>query len=86
VAATAIRKQTLAGRDAAHRMMRQLFALSESYPDLKANTNFLQLQGELANTENPDRASSGSRTTRWWAAYNAAVLSFPASLIAGPSG
>src|SRR3954471_37281 len=27
----------------------RLFALAESYPDLKANTNFLQLQGELAN-------------------------------------
>ena len=32
--------------------LRQLFALSESYPDLKANTNFLQLQEEVASTEN----------------------------------
>ena len=31
--------------------MRQLFALSESYPDLKANQNFLQLQEELTATE-----------------------------------
>ena len=30
----------------------KLFALSEAYPDLKANTNFLQLQGELQETEN----------------------------------
>ncbi|MHC4445009.1 MAG: LemA family protein [Planctomycetota bacterium] len=32
--------------------LRQLFALAENYPDLKANQNFLQLQGELSNTEN----------------------------------
>lgn len=31
--------------------LRQLFALAESYPDLKANQNFIQLQTELANTE-----------------------------------
>lgn len=31
--------------------LRQLFALSESYPDLKANTNFLALQEELSATE-----------------------------------
>lgn len=32
--------------------LRQVFALSESYPDLKANTNFAQLQEEIASTEN----------------------------------
>src|SRR3990170_1412451 len=32
--------------------LRQLFALSEAYPDLKANTNFLQLQQELGDVEN----------------------------------
>lgn len=32
--------------------LRQLFALAEAYPDLKANTNFLSLQGQLAETEN----------------------------------
>ena len=31
--------------------LRQLFAVSEAYPDLKANTNFLQLQEELTGTE-----------------------------------
>lgn len=29
----------------------EIFALTESYPDLKANTNFLKLQGELSNIE-----------------------------------
>lgn len=32
--------------------LRQLFALSEAYPDLKANENFAQLQEELSSTEN----------------------------------
>jgi LemA protein len=32
--------------------LRQLFALAEAYPDLKANTNFLSLQGQLAEAEN----------------------------------
>ncbi|HEV7588461.1 MAG TPA: LemA family protein, partial [Longimicrobium sp.] len=32
--------------------LRQLFAVAEAYPDLKANTNFLQLQSELADIEN----------------------------------
>jgi LemA protein len=32
--------------------LRTLFAVAEAYPDLKANQNFLQLQGELAATEN----------------------------------
>jgi LemA protein len=32
--------------------LRQLFALSEAYPNLKANENFLALQEELASTEN----------------------------------
>src|SRR5690554_4012935 len=31
--------------------LRQLFALAENYPELKANTNFMQLQEELTNTE-----------------------------------
>ena len=33
-------------------VLRQFFALSEAYPDLKANTNMLQVQEELTSTEN----------------------------------
>jgi LemA protein len=63
----------------------RLFALAESYPDLKANTNFLQLQGELANTENGigvQRQQYNSLV----ASYNTVLLSFPNNLIAGPFG
>ena len=37
--------------------LKSLFAVSEAYPDLKANTNFLQLQSELSDTENKIQAS-----------------------------
>jgi LemA protein len=37
--------------------LKSIFALSEAYPDLKANQNFLQLQDELADTENKIQAA-----------------------------
>jgi len=37
--------------------LKSIFALSENYPDLKANTNFLELQRELADTEDKVQAS-----------------------------
>lgn len=37
--------------------LRSIFALSENYPDLKANQNFLKLQDELSDTENKIQAS-----------------------------
>jgi LemA protein len=65
--------------------MRGLFALAESYPDLKANQNFLQLQGELANTEN-QISQQRQQYNALVASYNAAILSFPSNLMAGPFG
>jgi LemA protein len=41
--------------------LRQLFALSEAYPDLKANQNFLNLQEELTSTEDRISFSSSSK-------------------------
>jgi LemA protein len=61
--------------------LRQLFAVSENYPDLKANQNFLALQAELTNTE--DRIQT---SRRFYNAnvrdYNRRVQSFPSNLIA----
>jgi len=37
--------------------LKSIFALAESYPDLKANQNFLKLQDELSDTENKIQAS-----------------------------
>ena len=63
----------------------RLMAIAEAYPDLKANTNFLQLQGELAVTE--DRIGR-SRTGYNGAAgtFNTQVVIFPNNLIAGMFG
>ena len=62
--------------------LRQLFALSESYPDLKANQNFLQLQEELTSTENRI-AFSRQHYNDTAAIYNTARETFPSNLIAG---
>lgn len=63
----------------------RLFAVSEAYPDLKANQNFMQLQTELAQTEN---SISGQRQTynNTVQGYNTQVQVFPTNLIAGPFG
>jgi LemA protein len=65
--------------------LRQLFAVAEAYPELKANQNFLALQAELSNTE--DRLQ-GSR--RFYNAqvqeYNRRVHAFPSSVVAGMFG
>ncbi len=63
----------------------KLFALAETYPDLKANTNFLQLQTELSSIEDKVAASR-----RFYNSavndFNTAVEQFPASMIAGATG
>lgn len=59
----------------------RLIAVSENYPDLKANQNFLELQAQLEGTENRitvARKEFNDATQ----AYNTAVRSFPANLIA----
>jgi len=65
--------------------LRQLFALSENYPQLKANENFKELQQDLDETENRI-----SQARRFYNAnvreLNTAVESFPSSLIAGATG
>ena len=63
--------------------VRGLMALAESYPELKANSNFLQLQSELANTESrlaTMRQGYNSQVRE----LNTAVGSFPSMLLAGP--
>lgn len=61
--------------------LKSLFAVSEAYPDLKANTNFLELQRELSDTENKIQSSrrfyNGNVRD-----LNISVESFPANAIA----
>lgn len=59
-----------------------VLARAEAYPDLKASTNFLQLQTELTNTE--DRIAAARRFYNLnVGAYNARVATFPSNLVAG---
>lgn len=61
--------------------LRQFFALSEAYPDLKANASFLNLQEELSNTESRI-AFARQFYNDAVLAYNNSVHSFPSVLIA----
>jgi LemA protein len=65
--------------------LKSLFALSEAYPDLKANTNFLQLQEELTGTEGRI-AYARQFYNDTVNSYNAKIQSFPANVIAGRFG
>ena len=63
----------------------RLIAISESYPDLKANQNFLELQAQLEGTEN--RISVERRNFNETAkSYNASIRRFPNNLLAGMFG
>jgi LemA protein len=65
--------------------LRQLFALSEAYPDLKANQNFLKLQNELADLENKIAAARRFFNNAV-SEYNTAIEQFPAVVLAGMFG
>jgi LemA protein len=79
VAATAQADATMTG------LLGKLFAVAEAYPELKANTNFLQLQDQLANIEGELQSSR-----RYYNAtvrdLNSTIQSFPAVAIARPMG
>ena len=63
----------------------RLIAISESYPDLKASQNFLELQTQLVGTEN--RISTERRKyNEEVRGYNASIRRFPTNLIAGLFG
>ena len=65
--------------------LKTLFAVSEAYPDLKASTNFLDLQAQLSETEDKIsymRQSYNDTVMK----YNTAIQTFPAVLFAGMMG
>lgn len=68
--------------NALSQMLKSIFALSESYPDLKANQNFLKLQDELSDTENKIQAArrfyNGNVRD-----FNTLIQVFPTNLING---
>ena len=85
----AVAAQGTAQQAAAENMLsgalRQLFALAESYPDLKASTNFQQLQAELADIENKIAAARRFFNNAVQE-YNTGIQKFPAALFASALG
>lgn len=71
--------------DALSNTLKSLFAVSENYPELKANTNFLDLQQQLTDTEDKIQAARRFYNTNV-RDYDTAIETFPANLIAGSFG
>ena len=65
--------------------LKTLFAVAEAYPELKANTNFLQLQGELSDTESKI-AFSRQFYNDTVQKFNTKIELFPTNLVAGMFG
>ena len=61
--------------------LKSLFAVSENYPDLKASTNFLELQRELRDTEDKIQAARRFYNTVVMA-LNTGIESFPGNIVA----
>lgn len=75
-------QEKLQAENALSSTLKSIFALSENYPDLKANQNFLKLQDELSDTENKIQASrrfyNGNARD-----LNTRIETFPSNIIAG---
>jgi len=83
--AAAVDAQGIADQAGAENMLTQalgrLFAVAEAYPDLKANTNFLQLQEELTSTENKI-SFSRQHFNKMVNQFNEATKVFPSNIVA----
>lgn len=77
--------QTAKAENAFSETLKSLFAVSENYPDLKANENYKQLQDELVDTEDKIQAArrfyNGSARD-----LNIKIKTFPNIIFAGPLG
>ena len=81
-----LNEETLAKFQAAQNQLtgalKSLLAVSEAYPDLKANENFRELQVQLEGTENRIATARG-RYTQVVADYNTSIKKFPTNIYAG---
>jgi len=75
-------KQKEEAENALSSTLKSLFAVAENYPDLKASTNFLELQRELRDTEDKIQASRRFYNTNV-RDFNTKLETFPTNLIAG---
>ena len=78
-------KKQVEAENALSSTLKSIFALSENYPDLKANTNFIELQRELSDTENKIQAArrfyNGNVRD-----FNTKLEVFPTNIMAGMLG
>lgn len=78
-------EQKVAAENVLSGALRQLFALSEAYPNLKANENFQQLQAQLTDIENK-LAAARRFFNNAVQEYNTGIQQFPAALFASAFG
>ena len=79
------KNEKLGAENALSNTLKTLFAVSENYPELKANANFLDLQRELADTENKIQAARRFYNGNVMD-YNTKTATFPNNLIVGIFG
>lgn len=78
-------KETAAAENQFEGALKSLFAVAESYPDLKANENFVELQRELVDTE--DKIQGARRFyNSGVTSLNTKIQTFPANVVAGMFG
>ena len=77
--------ETSAANNEMNTALSRLLMVAENYPELKSNTNFTQLQDELAGTENRIAVARKDYNDAVQV-YNAKIKSLPASLYAGALG
>ncbi len=75
----------IAAENALSASLGRLMAVAEAYPDLKANTNFMQLQGSLSDIENK-LAAARRFFNNAVGEFNASIQAFPAVIFAGAFG
>lgn len=76
------KSEAMQANDTVSKMIPSLFAVSESYPELKSNQSFLKLMEDIKNCEDKI-AYSRTRYNRTVVEYNTSLETFPASIIAG---
>lgn len=78
-------RETAAAENQFEGALKSLFAVAESYPDLKANENFVELQRELVDTE--DKIQGARRFyNSGVTGLNTKIQTFPANIVAGMFG
>lgn len=75
-------EEKIAGENMLTGALKNLFALAEAYPDLKANANFLDLQAQLQRTED-DIANARKYYNAVVKEFNTKIEQFPGNIIAG---